>query len=67
MDTSYELLNSISLSKYVKILELSNIKSGAIFTEQPTYALIILLLCLAGGVYFQFSPYANNKPIQKDS
>ena len=34
-------------------------KTGEIFNEQPTYMLVILLVLLAGGVYFQFSPYAN--------
>jgi len=34
-------------------------KTGEIFNEQPTYMLVILLMLLAGGVYFQFSPYAN--------
>ncbi len=51
----------------LSIILLEKFKSGAIFTEQPTYVLIILFLCLAGGVYFQFSPYANNKPVKKDS
>jgi|TARA_B110000238_G_C16097123_1_gene426606 hypothetical protein len=51
----------------LSIILLEKFKSGAIFTEQPTYVLIILLLCLAGGVYFQFSPFANNKTTTKDS
>ncbi len=51
----------------ISIILIEKFKSGAIFTEQPTYTLIILLICLTGGVYFQFSPYANNKSITKDS
>ncbi|MGA0041707.1 MAG: hypothetical protein ACO3HC_01460 [Flavobacteriaceae bacterium] len=51
----------------LSIILIEKFKSGAIFTEQPTYALIILLLFLAGGVYFQFSPYANNQSFEKDS
>lgn len=51
----------------ISIILIEKFKSGAIFFEQPTWALITLLICLAGGIYFQFSPYANNKPITKDS
>jgi len=51
----------------ISIILIEKFKSGAIFSEQPTYVLIILSIFLAGGVYFQFSPYANNKTITKDS
>ena len=45
----------------LSIILIEKFKSGAIFSDQPTYIFIVLLVCLAGGVYFQFSPYANNK------
>ncbi len=44
----------------LSIILIEKFKSGEIFSEQPTYMLIILITCLAGGVYFQFSPFANN-------
>jgi hypothetical protein len=41
-------------------------KSGAIFTEQPTYILYVLGAFLIGGIIFQFSPFANKKVITEE-
>jgi hypothetical protein len=48
------------------IILMEKFKSGAIFMEQPTYMLVILLLFLVGGVYFQFSPFANKEVSAKE-
>ena len=42
------------------IVLIEKFKSGEIFSEPPTYLLIILLLFIATGVGYQFSPYANS-------
>ncbi|MEN8928591.1 MAG: hypothetical protein ABF242_09695 [Flavobacteriales bacterium] len=48
------------------IILMEKFKTGAIFMEQPTYMLVILLLFLVGGVYFQFSPFANKEVSAKE-
>lgn len=51
----------------LSIILIEKIKSGEIFSEQPSYMLIILLVCLIGGVYFQFSPFANIEPEKENA
>lgn len=55
------LVISIGLMMVVLI---EKFKTGEIFAEPPTYFLLILMLFIAGGVAFQFTPYANSPEIE---
>jgi hypothetical protein len=48
------------------IILVNKFKSGAIFSEQPTYMFIIIVLFLIGGIYFQFSPFVNKDLLSKE-